>query len=439
MPLTRGRILLLSVGMGRSDYERESLINPLLKSIGSEPWTRVILLPSQESLPSAETVRAESPVQDTVIKSLPEARQEENADACFDHYRKVIEQEIDQGAGPGSIVVDFTRGTKAMSAALVLAAVRCDIPVVRYLGAEPGGRDDANLVKPGKERIVDIVTTMATAWKRLDAADRFFQHGNFSAAAETTSETNLFPDDELRDAARFGNALANVYATWDRLDYRAAWKLMEGLDSLPAHQRFQCYMPTPEQRNLLQALATEFDRNNHAAMATQLRRICADLLANAERRLRDGQFEDAYVRAYRILELVGQARLFENNLDSSNIPADHPAALALNKKMSKKNKGDSLPCNKHGQHYLAREHAARFLKQLSDPLGKTLLTLADELYFISNRNHSILIHGFTTAGTMDALAAQAELARLEKLLHDDSPTTAPHQLAAARAMRFGAR
>ena len=47
----------------------------------------------------------------------------------------------------------------------------------------------------------------------------------------------------------------------------------------------------------------EPERTDHRAMAARLCRLTVDLLANGERRVCQGQNEDALVRAYRLLEL----------------------------------------------------------------------------------------------------------------------------------------
>ena len=68
-------------------------------------------------------------------------------------------------------VSDFTRVTKAMSAALVLAAIRHELPQLRYLSG--GRRDERGLVVPGTEIVTDIRTTVATTRRRLDEASDF--------------------------------------------------------------------------------------------------------------------------------------------------------------------------------------------------------------------------------------------------------------------------
>ena len=52
----------------------------------------------------------------------------------------------------------------------------------------------------------------------------------------------------------------------------------------------------------------EPDPADHPATAARLRRLALALFANGERRVCPARNEDALVRAYRLLELIGQAR-----------------------------------------------------------------------------------------------------------------------------------
>ena len=60
--------------------------------------------------------------------------------------------------------------------------------------------------------------------------------------------------------------------------------------------------------------ASSESRLNRPAFSFDQFSVLAD-----KRRIRHGQNEDALVRAYRLLELIGQARLFDHGLDSANL------------------------------------------------------------------------------------------------------------------------
>ena len=148
--MSQPQILLCTVGTGTIDQIRDTLLEPLKKSIRQGEWQQVILLPSQLTAANAELLCRE--VQDVpiAIKPLPQEKMEDDPDACFAHFDSVLATLRTEGAAPDAILVDFTRGTKVMSAALVLAAVRHDIPSLRYISGPRAARQRA--ARPGNSR-----------------------------------------------------------------------------------------------------------------------------------------------------------------------------------------------------------------------------------------------------------------------------------------------
>lgn len=164
------------------------------------------------------------------------------------------------------------------------------------------------------------------------------------------------------------------------------------------------------------------------AKAQHTRDLVADLLANARRRLRLGQHEDALLRAYRVLELMGQARLYDHGLESDRIDQAHPGFVKFREE--KERKRERLEPDRRGQISLARESVARLLKSMGDGFGKKLLD-AVEFKGIKERNHSLLIHGFQAHSAATPVAdLEAMLESLERLFHEDNPANGERMEAA---------
>ena len=163
-----------------------------------------------------------------------------------------------------------------------------------------------------------------------------------------------------------------------------------------------------------------------------------DLLANGERRIRDRQFEDAILRAYRILELVGQSSLFALGYDSGAIPPSDPTVMAFIEKQNKN--GRHTPSEPKVEYQFPREMTAHFLKCLgSKDLGNRLLNF-DKSHSDMNakaRNYSILIHGFT-AVARDEEALRCLFDDLKKLVIDHGGDEAAANLDLARFADFSA-
>ena len=427
-----GRILVMTVGTGDVTKLEETLFTPLRKSIATEGWARVILLPSSITEEYAQRLQQGLEGVEMAIRPLP-AGDENDADRAYAHFDAVLAETL-RDVPPGRVVVDFTRGTKAMSAALVLAATRHEVPRLRYI---TGRRDQRGMVEAGSEDIRSIGTTVVAGHRRIDLARDLMRRGNFPAAEAVLPDlghvlAGPYPSD-LIETAKAVRTATRFYAAWDRLDYATAAQV--DLSAPPAGD-WEALWPLPAVRDWVKALARETARSDSAAMAARLRRLAVDLLANGERRLRQGQHEDALVRAYRILELIGQARLFDHGLDSGNLDPDHKAVQSLQKDLEKERK--SLKKKRNGKFEAGREQSARILKRCKDPLAKRLLDFERKASLSPTlRNHSLLIHGFAACAPEDPEALRRLFADLAQLIQaDNEPKTVNEWLAVARTPAF---
>lgn len=409
------RTLVLTVGTGDLDRLEETLFTPLRKSVATGAWTRVVLLPSSVTEDFARALQDRLDGTAVEVSPLP-AGDENDADAAYAHFDRALEAVL-QDAAPEDVVVDFTRGTKAMSAALVLAATRRAIPRLRYV---TGRRDRRGMVEPGSEQVRGIRTTTVDGHRRLDLARALFARGDFAAVAHVLPAPDgplapLYPNDFVH-TARAVRSAARFYAAWDRLDHAAA-ATVEVAE--PPSDDWRRFWPTPDAHDWVAALAREPERIDHRSMAARLRRLAVDLLANGERRVRQGQNEDALVRAYRLLELVGQARLFDHGLDSANLDPDHAAVVAVQREFERK-KRKPFSEGPGGKLLASRFQVGRLLRHCGDRLAKSLLRFDDEtLLKPTLRNNSVLVHGFAARAPDDPASLRRLFEDLEKLARED--------------------
>lgn len=421
-------ILFLTVGSGNPKRIEETLYAPISKSISQGDWKRVVLLPSQDTLVHAREIASRHSRIDVHVRPLPQTTSENNADACYDHFQHVIGEFTSES--PHGMAVDITRGTKAMSAALMLAAFRHGISSVRYVEGE---RDPENpgVIIPGSERVRDIHADAAIFHRTLDEARLLFHQGDFAATAHLLSR---LPSAATQDMIR----LAQFYSAWDRLDYLTADEILVGA-AVPA--QWKQFLPSQAARKwvhrLAQRVPTRSDADYSGAMVKRIRLLLVDLLANGERRIRQRQFEDAVLRAYRVIEMIGQARLFEKGLNSAALPHDHPQVTELQAKLRKKGSA-GFGINRDGTFNAGRELVARLLKGLKDPLAPDLLGIADaEPFRLASRNHSILIHGFAAVGPSDEKKLRSLYEQVVELLAKDN-ADAQESLMVARSLDFSA-
>lgn len=418
MTARRPRALLLTVGTGNVDELESSLLSPLAKSIADGTWDRVVLLPSQVTIPHAARISASG----LQIRPLPAEGVENDADAAFAHFDHEIERLLADGFRTDDIVVDFTRGTKAMSAALVLAATRHGIPRLRYI---VGDRDRRGQVAAGSEEIRETTTAVVTLRRRIDLAAGLMRAGSFAAAWQ------LLPDPDnafaavphlvaAADGLRSMRAAARFYEYWDRLDYAKAAHALDVDFPMTMPPGWHRLVPSRGTIRWVGRLTDRPDKTKDPiGFGRWLRWLCVDLLANAERRLRHGQSEDALVRSYRVLELVGQARLFDRGLDSSSLSASDPEVATLRTKLRQKGSSD-FGIKRDGMLTAPRDLTARLLKEKGDPLARELLDF-DRKAGVSTaaRNHSILIHGFDSNAPVDGESWRRLIDALWRLLELD--------------------
>jgi len=429
----KGRALIMTVGTGDVDRVEETLFTPLRKSIATEAWVRVVLLPSRVTEEFARALQDQINGAEVDVAPLP-AGDENDADAAYAHFDHVLATVLDDFA-PEDVVVDFTRGTKAMSAALVLAATRRAVPCLRYI---TGRRDRRGMVEPGSEQVREIRTTAVDGHRRLDLAREHMRRGAFAAVANALPDPDaplawLYPDDFLH-AARAVRTTARFYAAWDRLDYASAVKIDAGE---PPSSEWTELWPTERMRGWVRDLEREPERSDHRAMAARLRRLVIDLIANGERRIRHGQHEDALVRAYRALELLGQARLFDWSLDSGDLDGAHRAVQAVQRKIAMKGQ-DPIGKGRGDKLQAARQQVARILKECGDPLAERLLQFEQEtLLKPTLRNNSVLVHGFVARAPGEPNPLRRLFREIAAIAVEDAGEEAAARFRTARSISFG--
>lgn len=391
-----GRVLVLTVGEGTVEKLEETVVTPFRKSFEQGEWDLIVLLPSKKTEANARLLEERFPQFPLRVRALRQEKDEDNTDACFRHFDEVLERLLAEGWRREDITADVTRGTKAMTAALAMTAMAHRIGCVRYITGE---RDERGMVKPGTERIIDVPPQRALQRQDVNLAFGYLQAGNYRAVEM------LFPgapakiyEGHLKEEIRWLAWAAKFWGAWDRFDYKEAARLAR-LDGMPKEPPAAArgFLPSDAQRQLLTVVAGEAPpraRDN----AGYCRALAADLLANAERRFGEGQNEEVLVRLYRVLELLGQMRLFAHGIDSAAVdPGDSRVQAWVS------GQDEEPKRNREGCYELAREKAASLLLDIEMRRGEGPgLELARKLANLewlgewgpTMRNTSVLIHGF---------------------------------------------
>jgi hypothetical protein len=275
------------------------------------------------------------------------------------------------------IVVDYTGGTKSMTAGLTAAALddgRCDMCLVAGL------RPDLVKVQDRTEFVRPVRVWDAQAMRRLRAARELLSRYDYPAAEELLrAAAARFASERTVQTLQRGIALCRAFDAWDKFDHTAARPLLE-----PYRGEF-----VSQWRFL-----TGLTGRGHGFEWVE------DLMRNAERRAAQGRYDDAVGRIYRALELTVQVWLQRKHdidtgaVEVAAVPESQRARLARRAQDDENGKG----IIKIGL-LLAWDLAAAFS---DDPLGKRFARARNAmLNFLTMRNQSLFAHGIRPVSGQD--------------------------------------
>jgi CRISPR-associated protein (TIGR02710 family) len=246
---------------------------------------------------------------------------------CYKELRTAIPALLRKWKVPAAeVLVDYTGGTKTMSAALVLAATEV-FSQFSYVGGAQRQQGGLGVTVDGLEKVFYQVNPWSDlAIREIERARDLWDGCLFDAAAQVLRATAARVPQRLRFTAVAD--VADAMAARHRLDFRRAVELLGAAGkALPALYDGQ------EDHELLawvrHALTICDACTKPGANPVFLR----ELLDNTLRTAAQGRFEDAAARLYRAMEMQGQIWLaeatqgaFQNGKLKSGTPL--PAALA---------------------------------------------------------------------------------------------------------------
>jgi CRISPR-associated protein (TIGR02710 family) len=353
------------------------------------------------------------------LLELPDGQ---NFAACVDTLRQltpIVEEWLGRG-DQYQVVVDFTGGTKCMSAALALQARRWRC-VFSYVGGSERTKEGVGIVICGKEQVLHAYNPWdALGFQAVERLTALFDQQAFAAAATLADRAMRNVSDPSRK--RELNALkllSEAYDAWDRFDHKdAASKLRE----VAKHENDLRAVLGPAKSEQVRACVS-----NHCRYLQQLVEGSSpsmlhvtDLLANARRRKAEGRIDDAVARLYRAIEALAQVALTDRHqiANTKQVPLTH-VPEPLQSQWASRAEERSV--------FLGLQDAYALLNALGDDLGTKFKQLQlDERQRspLTARNQSILAHGFERVS--DKVFDQLWRAALElAALHDSKLPTFP--------------
>jgi CRISPR-associated protein (TIGR02710 family) len=312
--------------------------------------------------------------------------------ACVDTLRELVPI-VEQWLGRGDqyqVVVDFTGGTKCMSAALALQAHRWRC-VFSYVGGSERSKEGVGIVISGKEQVLHAHNPWdALGFQAVESFVGLFDQFAFAAATSVVDRAVRNASEPVRK--RELNALrlmSEAYDAWDRFDHKGAWSKLNDLEKYDNDLQAILGQTAADRIRRLTRQQKDYLRQLINGPTPSMRHV-TDLLANARRRRVEGRIDDAVARLYRAIESLAQVALADRHKipNTKQVPLD---------KVPEPLRGQWASRAEDGSVFLGLQDAYALLDACGDELGAKFkqLNLHDrERSPLTARNRSILAHGF---------------------------------------------
>jgi CRISPR-associated protein (TIGR02710 family) len=368
---------------------------PVLYALSQQRPDYILFFVSAESAGQIQGIIRELPYQcrdfDRILSPSAEVLGE-----CYRVLREQLPAKLAQwGLTMQELMVDYTGGTKSMSAALVLATIE-QVPRYSYVGGVERDKGGIGIVLGGRERMWYV----QNPWQELAQEERkrvglLFAAARYEAACQ---ELRHMLGRVEADEREFVQALAELvegYRDWDNFRHRdARVKLGSAIKFLKPYaggsrQPYlaQLVLEVEAHLRFLNQLTSAEGRDDAYVL---------DLIANAERRADvEGKYEDGVARLYSCLERGAKFRLQRQYGISTDAvkPEQLPEALRAEFELKYRDPRD-------GQIKLPLMASYRLLDALGDDLGQRFMAQQQEIFhLLSLRNLSPLGHGENPVGS----------------------------------------
>ncbi len=317
---------------------------------------------------------------------------------CVERLRELGEQ-VDQWRARGidhTVIVDFTGGTKCMSASLALVARQwhCGFS---YIGGEQRNKGGVGVVVSGKEKIMHFQNPWdALGYQAVEDAALLFDQGNYEAAEQILERALPVvhrPDVKLE--LNTFRSLCQAYLEWDRFQHKKADSVLAEVQKNANHLRHLFPNSAPD---VLEKVTLHRRFLQDMLKSRVSRFTLVDLCANARRCASKGRYDDAVARLYRVVEASAQFKLHAKyGLYCCDAGMPDFSKLDLRKVPEPLRKEWSPRCREDGTISLGLQDNYRLLALLKDELAVRFeeFRVKENL---SARNRSILAHGFEPVG-----------------------------------------
>lgn len=375
-------VLLMTVGLGTDDEGILKMANRSAVSINHVRPDYIVFYATEESIKTIESIK------ELIKDDYDEFVEGEDYEIVlikdidsFNDCFKVYSDKLNVLWGKNKIIIDYTSGTKTMAASLASAAILYDAQLITV-----GGYREEGSIKKGTEsiRIHNVYRLKDSIFKYFII--NLFNNYRYDEAIDLLDYL-ISPDLDKENLIKF----FKIYSNWDDVRFEEAYNLFKEVNL----SSIGFIDDDKKIKENLKSLARIYSSHSENVKNCY---ILASLINNAKRRSREYKYDDGIARLYRSFELIGQIKLKQYNIDTSNVDIEV---------LKVKNVSDDFinyleNSREDGKIRIGLVNDYLLLNELGDKLGE---------YFVENRqlinnitvkrNNSILAHGLDSHSKED--------------------------------------
>ena len=322
----------------------------------------------------------------------------DNFNVCFEVFESKIWELDNDITREYQIIMDYTSGTKTMSAAMACCGMFYKKDLISVGGDRSRGEVSSGTEIINYQNLYKIYDRISIMRGR-----RYFNSNRFMQCIDLLERIV----DVSFDKDSFLN-ICKSYYSWDNMDFENAYKYLTKADF--SHLDFI------EIREKLKKNLTALGMIiNSRSQNLKNCYILASLINNSIRKSEEYKYDDAIARLYRSFELIAQIQLSKYNIKSSDVDI----SILLEKDVSQEFIDYLKKTEEDGKIRIGLVADFQLLNELGDDLGKYFVQNESKIKNLTQkRNNSILAHGLESQTKEDFdqfLEAVTELAhKLDK-------------------------
>lgn len=306
----------------------------------------------------------------------------DDLNTCFEAYEsKIWEFDYIDDETDYKIIMDYTSGTKTMSAAMASCGMFYSKDLISV-----GGDRSTGEVSRGTEiinyqniyKIYDKFVLMRTRYN--------FNANRFMACIDMLNyivDLNIHKESLLH--------LCKAYYAWDNMDFEEAYDNLKKVDA----NHIELSDIKNDIKFNLKALGNIM---NSRSVNLKNFYILASLINNSIRRSEEFKYDDAIARLYRSFELIAQIELTKYNIKSSDIDV----SILKQNNVSDEFILELEKTREDGKIRIGLEKDFLLLNELGNDLGKYFIENKSKIKDLTKkRNYSILAHGLDSLTKKD--------------------------------------